>query len=119
MREGRELSANDFYTPTELDALRMENELLAFEVRFLRTQLAGSERSAAQLETQLMETKRQLADVQQTKVRLQTRVDDLQTRNAALRTQEANLQTRVADLQAQLNEVRGSSVFRQLFRRTR
>ena len=112
MREGRELSANDFYTPTGLDALRMENELLAFEVRFLRTQLAGSERSTAQLETQLTETKRQLVDVQQTKVRLQTRVDDLQTRNAGLRTQ-------VADLQAQLNEVRGSSVFRQLFRRAR
>ena len=112
MREGRELSANEFYTPTELDALRMENELLAFEVRFLRTQLAGSERTAAQLETQLTETKRQLADVQQTKVRLQTRVADLQTQKAALRTQ-------VADLQAQSNGVRGSSVFRQLFRRTR
>jgi hypothetical protein len=36
-----------------------------------------------------------------------------------LRTQEANLQTQVADLQAQSNGVRGSSVFRQLFRRTR
>ena len=30
---------NDFYTPTDLDTLRMENELLAFEVRFLRARL--------------------------------------------------------------------------------
>jgi hypothetical protein len=30
------LSENDFYTPTDLDILRMENELLAFEVRFLK-----------------------------------------------------------------------------------
>jgi chromosome segregation ATPase len=119
MREGRELSANDFYTPTELDALRMENELLAFEVRFLRTQLAGSERSAAQLETQLTETKRQLADVQQTRVRLQKRVAELRTRVADLQTRKAALRTQVADLQAQSNGVRGSSVFRQLFRRTR
>jgi hypothetical protein len=36
-----------------------------------------------------------------------------------LRTQEANLQTQVAELQAQSDGVRGSSVFRQLFRRTR
>jgi hypothetical protein len=33
------LSKNDFYTPTDLDRLRMENELLAFEVRFLRARL--------------------------------------------------------------------------------
>ena len=33
------MSENDFYTPTELDMLRMENELLAFEVRFLRARL--------------------------------------------------------------------------------
>ena len=33
------MSENDFYTPTELDMLRMENELLSFEVRFLRARL--------------------------------------------------------------------------------
>lgn len=37
---------DDFYTPTDLDALRMENELLAFEVRFLRSQLGQTGRSA-------------------------------------------------------------------------
>ena len=32
---------NEFYTPTELDRLRMENELLAFEVRFLKARSGG------------------------------------------------------------------------------
>ena len=32
---------NDFYTPTDLDRLRMENELLAFEVRFLKARSGG------------------------------------------------------------------------------
>lgn len=36
------MSENDFYTPTDLDVLRMENELLAFEVRFLRARLGLS-----------------------------------------------------------------------------
>lgn len=36
---------NEFYTPTDMDALRMENELLAFEVRFLKARLARSERT--------------------------------------------------------------------------
>ena len=35
---------SDFYTPTDLDKLRMENELLAFEVRFLRARLGLSGR---------------------------------------------------------------------------
>ena len=32
---------NNFYTPTDLDRLRMENELLAFEVRFLKARSGG------------------------------------------------------------------------------
>ena len=32
---------NNFYTPTDLDRLRMENELLAFEVRFLKSRSGG------------------------------------------------------------------------------
>jgi hypothetical protein len=33
------LPDNEFYTPTDIDLLKMENELLAFEVRFLRSRL--------------------------------------------------------------------------------
>ena len=36
---------SDFYTPTDADLLRMENELLSFEVRFLRARLADSARA--------------------------------------------------------------------------
>ena len=32
---------NNFYTPTDLERLRMENELLAFEVRFLKARSGG------------------------------------------------------------------------------
>ena len=35
------MSERDFYTPTDLDRLRMENELLAFEVRFLKARAGG------------------------------------------------------------------------------
>ena len=45
---------DDFYTPTDIDALRMENELLAFEVRFLKAQLAAAPKEyTAQLEDRL------------------------------------------------------------------
>lgn len=33
---------SDFYTPNDADLLRMENELLAFEVRFLKARLGRS-----------------------------------------------------------------------------
>ena len=64
---------DDFYTPTDIDALRMENELLTFEVRFLKAQLAEgerlksrleeSERSATQLKSRLAEAERAEQDL--------------------------------------------------------
>ena len=43
---------NDFYTPTDVDRLRMENELLDFEVRFLRAHLglSGGQGSSTSLQ---------------------------------------------------------------------
>ena len=60
----------DFYTPTDIDALRMENELLVFEARYLRTQLAERvaerveelERSEIRLKDQLEDTERRLKE---------------------------------------------------------
>jgi hypothetical protein len=67
------LPKDDFYTPTDIDALRMENELLTFEVRFLKAQLAEveqlkgrleeSERSATQLRNRLAEAERAEQDL--------------------------------------------------------
>ena len=37
------MSKDDFYKPTDIDALRIENELLTFEVCFLKTQLTEAE----------------------------------------------------------------------------
>ena len=64
---------DDFYTPTDIDALRMENELLTFEVCFLKAQLREverlkgrleeSERSATQLRSRLAEAERAEQDL--------------------------------------------------------
>jgi chromosome segregation ATPase len=54
--------------PTDMDALRMENELLTFEVRFLKAQLsareAEHERSATQLQSRLEESERSTTQLQ-------------------------------------------------------
>lgn len=44
MSERQQPSEDSFYQPTDVDVLRMENELLAFEVSFLRSRLAGTGR---------------------------------------------------------------------------
>ncbi len=55
---------DDFYTPTDIDALRMENELLAFEVRFLKAQLAEAERlENERLRSRLEESERAKKDL--------------------------------------------------------
>lgn len=59
------MSEDDFYTPADPNVLRMENELLAFEVRFLRARLGLSGRgpgSSASLNrlSQLEEAERDL-----------------------------------------------------------
>ena len=64
------MSRDDFYTPTDIDALRMENELLTFEARFLRSRLAERvaervkelERHAAGLKDRLEEPERRLEE---------------------------------------------------------
>jgi Tfp pilus assembly protein PilN len=53
------LPKDDFYTPTDIDALQMENELLAFEIRFLKAQLADIQRlkKSHLAETQRLESR--------------------------------------------------------------
>ncbi len=54
---------DDFYIPTDIDALRMENELLAFEARFLRTKLAARvTEELEQLKDRLEESERRLEE---------------------------------------------------------
>ena len=54
---------DDFYTPTDIDALRMENELLAFEVRYLKAQLAEFGGTSEQRTSRLAEAERAKEDL--------------------------------------------------------
>jgi hypothetical protein len=57
------LPKDDFYTPTDIDALRMENELLTFEVRYLKTRLAEVERLEKRLAEAEQEAERAEKDL--------------------------------------------------------
>lgn len=46
----------DFYTPTDTDELRRENELLALEVSFLKERLAEAENSLPELQVRLKQS---------------------------------------------------------------
>lgn len=63
---------DDFYTPTDADVLRMENELLAFEVRFLKARLAEVER----LESRLAESESELEESKHSVARLESRLGE-------------------------------------------
>ncbi len=88
---------DDFYTPTDVDALRMENELLAFEVRFLKARFAEPERFRTKLEeaeAQLEETRAQLEE---------TRAQPEETR-----TQPEETRAQLEETRAQLEEAESS-----------
>jgi chromosome segregation ATPase len=72
------LSRDDFYTPTDIDALRMENELLAFEARFLRAKSTERvdelERHTAYLKDRLEESERRLEESERSVAQLSARL---------------------------------------------
>jgi hypothetical protein len=90
------LPGEDFYTPTDMDALRMENELLVFEARFLRTQL--TERVAAERVEELKQ------ELEHTITRLKDRLkhSERQLEESERRLEEA--ERSVAQLSARLAE---------------
>jgi DNA-binding transcriptional MerR regulator len=59
---------NRFYKPTDIDILRMENELLVFEIRFLKAKLAEFEKqpenTKRQSENQKQNLKAKLAEME-------------------------------------------------------
>jgi len=89
------LSGNDFYTPTDVDALRMENELLALEARFLRSELA--ERVAKRVErlersvTRLQETERRLEESERRLEESERSVEQLRARLAEAERAEQDI----------------------------
>ena len=68
---------DDFYKPTDIDALRMENELLTFEVRFLKTQLTEAEQLRSRLaeaEQEAEQLRSRLAEAEQEAEQLRSRL---------------------------------------------
>jgi chromosome segregation ATPase len=98
----QQLPKDDFYTPTDIDALRMENELLTFEVRFLKARLADCERSRThlekrrarlvQLEQQLDERKGQLEESRAQLEESKAQLEELQESNKSRAQLEEQLQ---------------------------
>jgi predicted nucleic acid-binding Zn-ribbon protein len=111
------LSKSDFYTPTDIDALRMENELLAFEVRFLRARLADPPENSVAHQLEIVE--RRLAEMEQRVVKAEQRKEQLRTQVNDLQVQRANLHAQKADLQGQLANLQAQSIVDRLFRRNR
>ncbi len=102
------MPTDDFYTPTDIDVLRMENELLAFEVRFLKARFAEPERfrtkleeAEAQLEesrvqlgesrARLEETRAQLEEAKVTRAQFEDRLEVAESSVARLEGAEADL----------------------------
>jgi len=74
--EGRRprLSESEFYTPDDLDLLRMENELLTFEIRFLKARLGSSGSGPGSSSTSLNQLAR-LEEAERDLVLLLRRID--------------------------------------------
>ena len=92
------MPTDDFYTPTDVDALRMENELLAFEVRFLKARFAEPERFRTKLEeaeAQLEESRVQLGEsrarLEETRAQFEDRLEVAESSVARLGGAEADL----------------------------
>ncbi len=112
------MPTDDFYTPTDVDTLRMENELLAFEVRFLKARFSEPERFRAQLEEmrpQLEEAKAQLkettAQLEDARAQLEAAGPQLEeARNTAARLEGA--ETDLVLLLRRLGESPAGRLFR-------
>jgi DNA repair exonuclease SbcCD ATPase subunit len=91
------LPKDDFYKPTDIDALRMENELLTFEVRFLKTQLTEAE----QLRSRLAEAEQlgsRLAEAEQEAEQLGSRLAEAEQEAQQLRSRLAKAERAEQDL---------------------
>lgn len=93
------MASDDFYTPTDIDALRMENELLAFETRFLRTKATEREeeleeeleRHAARLKDRLEDSERRLEESERRLEESERSAEQLRARLAEAERAEQDL----------------------------
>ena len=88
---------DDFYTPTDVDALRMENELLAFEVRFLRTQPQLEERVAERVAERVQDLERSVAHLKEQLEDRERRLEESERRLQESEHSAAQLRDRLAE----------------------
>lgn len=99
------MPTDDFYTPTDIDALRMENELLTFEVRFLKARLAEPERSRTQLEQSKAQLEETRAQLEETRTQLEARLEESERSRAQLEDRLTKAEGSRAHLEARLEDV--------------
>ncbi len=92
------MPTDDFYTPTDIDTLRMENELLAFEVRFLKAQFAEPERFRTKLEEAEAQLEESRARLEETRAQLEETRTQLEDRLEVAERSVARLEGAGADL---------------------
>ena len=90
------MSKDDFYTPTDIDALRMENELLAFEVRFLKTQVAKVEQLRSRLAKVEREAEREAEQLTSRLAKAEREAEQLTSRLAKVEREAEQLRSRLA-----------------------
>ena len=92
----------------------MENELLTFEVRFLKAQLAEPERTVARLERSKAELEARLAESERSGIQLETQLAETESSRAYL---EARLEGVETDLDSLLRSLVTSPLGRFLRRK--
>lgn len=85
------MARGDFHAPAELEALRMENELLAFEVRFLKAQLAGVQRANAEANVDARSYEERLRTIRSEKAELESRLAESERSRARLARVEKDI----------------------------
>jgi chromosome segregation ATPase len=98
------LPRDDFYTPTDMDALRMENELLVFETRFLRTQLTERERVAERVAERVKEIERHAAQLKERLEESERRLEESERRLEESERRLEESERSAAQLSARLAE---------------
>jgi chromosome segregation ATPase len=102
------LPTDDFYTPTDVDTLRMENELLAFEVRFLKARFAEPERFRVQLEEAKAQLEEAKAQLEEAKAQLEEAKAQLEEARAQLEKPRTQFEDRFEEAGSSIARLEGA-----------
>ena len=94
--------SSDFYQPTDADMLRLENELLAFEVTFLRARQSSEQR----VTTQTASTKLAYNELEDYARGLRDKVQTLEEYGTGLKAKLREVETYASGLREEVLELR-------------